>query len=265
MLIQLTLDCSLKCKHCMNSCSPVDIGRRMSMATVNKVIDFCKENYIGGQVFVISGGEPTLHPNWNTIIEMFLKEFPNSVITISSNGDFLNYDEKVEIMKNLLSTYSIRLNLQITSLEKWYDNYEFVHSKLDVIKTLPNTILVDDYKLHIMDIGRARNLDDEEIHPKDHPSCFKSYMVAKQVNNTQEWLTTLTMYGQFCHPLITWDGFVSHSESDKCSIIGRVDHFRFETAKRFKPCKNCRNYERFENRVKLGMRKEVQINEIINR
>lgn len=88
--ILLTTYCNRKCKYCFAQ-SKVELGkqsgdasRNMSMENFEKVIGFFKESRL--KKFSILGGEPTLHPEFNAMVDRVLREKEFKNVVIFSNG-----------------------------------------------------------------------------------------------------------------------------------------------------------------------------------
>ena len=71
MLIQITNTCHMLCPHCMQRSDAQQ--RHMSMETVEQCARHAEE--LGVMAVMISGGEPTEHPQFKEIVKRFLK-FP---------------------------------------------------------------------------------------------------------------------------------------------------------------------------------------------
>lgn len=63
MYLQITNKCNMRCAHCCNSCGP-----RGKHAKTETMIDAMKLGQETGEYYTIGGGEPTLHPDFLTIL-----------------------------------------------------------------------------------------------------------------------------------------------------------------------------------------------------
>lgn len=111
MLIQITNTCHMLCPHCMQRSDATP--RHMSMETVELCARHAEE--LGVMAVMISGGEPTEHPQFKEIVKRFLK-FP--VVGIISNGDWADNLEMIKTMRWLLSHRNV--SLQITNIPGIY-------------------------------------------------------------------------------------------------------------------------------------------------
>lgn len=64
MYLQITTKCNMKCEHCCFKCEPGK-GEHMSMEVFNAAMDLVSQYE---DFLTIGGGEPTLHPNFETIL-----------------------------------------------------------------------------------------------------------------------------------------------------------------------------------------------------
>ncbi len=70
--VNLTNHCNLSCSGCANSCSQAPDDGYMSIDQIEKFIDEMRQNHKGLRRIKLVGGEPTLHPQFNKILELFL-------------------------------------------------------------------------------------------------------------------------------------------------------------------------------------------------
>jgi len=85
LVLYITEDCNLRCKHCF-----VSAGKNNITLTLNKVKDYLYEYSTlkpEGKV-LLTGGEPFLHPDINQIVEFGYKS--KLKISINTNGTLLN-------------------------------------------------------------------------------------------------------------------------------------------------------------------------------
>lgn len=80
--LHITNRCNLTCSHCLFSSSPSD-ALELSM---NDIISFANEAYDAGcRMFALTGGEPFMHPDIDSIITLLLKR-PESHVAVLTNG-----------------------------------------------------------------------------------------------------------------------------------------------------------------------------------
>lgn len=70
--ILLTTRCNLACQYCFAQEKLVSSRMNMPIENVQRVIDFLKRSEF--PIFRVMGGEPTLHPRFNEIIQMAIQE-----------------------------------------------------------------------------------------------------------------------------------------------------------------------------------------------
>ena len=97
LFIELTnQNCNLKCKHCYINFEPYKkIKDFISVDVIKQAIIDLKDYDV--KMIYLTGGEPLLHPDFNTILRFCLKHKP---VTIFSNGININ-DKKAD--RNLKS------------------------------------------------------------------------------------------------------------------------------------------------------------------
>lgn len=83
-LIEITDRCNLTCPTCYAMSSP-HYGRHRTVAEVERMFDIIVENEGEPDVIQISGGEPTLHPNFFEILDL-AKTKPFKHIMLNTNG-----------------------------------------------------------------------------------------------------------------------------------------------------------------------------------
>lgn len=88
--VLFTTYCNRTCKYCFAK-GKVDFGqergdssKNLSMENLETIINFYKRSQLSR--FVVLGGEPTLHPNFNQMIDRILSEKDFEALVIFSNG-----------------------------------------------------------------------------------------------------------------------------------------------------------------------------------
>lgn len=114
-VIEVTDRCNLTCPTCYAGSSP-SYGRHRTLEEIKKMLDTVVANEKEPDVVQISGGEPTIHPNFFEILD-YAKTLPIRHLMINTNG--------IEIAKNKsfaerLKTYcpDFEVYLQFDSFEK---------------------------------------------------------------------------------------------------------------------------------------------------
>jgi len=100
LLIVTNLYCNHKCLYCIQQKSSLDIRANSKKINVDAVLKFLKRNRIAGSASVL-GGEATLHPDFDRLIEGLLFLYRKVIITTNLNGKwFENFPETLRKMKN---------------------------------------------------------------------------------------------------------------------------------------------------------------------
>ncbi len=114
-IIEITDRCNLTCPTCYAGSSPTH-GRHRTFEEVKTMLDTIVENEKEPDVVQISGGEPTLHPQFFEILD-YAKSLPIKHLMLNTNG--------IEIAKNIefvsrLKTYSpdFEIYLQFDSFKE---------------------------------------------------------------------------------------------------------------------------------------------------
>lgn len=132
--LEITDNCQLQCKHCFNSYHPVSMPRHLDLNTCQTLFRDCKSLNI--QSVFITGGEPFLHPEVNTIIKSALQCFNR--VTIATNGFILPDDKICEILRN----YNVSVQVSIDGNEHFHNyfrnNNQSYQNAYNTIKKLRN-------------------------------------------------------------------------------------------------------------------------------
>jgi hypothetical protein len=88
--IDITWDCNLKCFHCNRSCQQAPTREMMTVGQVRHFLEETRQRSVHWKIIHLAGGEPTLHPDFQNIVQMIL-EFrnrfsPDTRMIITSNG-----------------------------------------------------------------------------------------------------------------------------------------------------------------------------------
>ena len=82
MYLRITSKCNMRCGHCGYSCEPGK-GEHMTMATFHAALGVTQDL---GQHLVLGGGEPTLHPHFESITLQAMAASEESPLLIVTNG-----------------------------------------------------------------------------------------------------------------------------------------------------------------------------------
>lgn len=114
-VVEITDRCNLTCPTCFANSSPTH-GRHRTLEEVKKMLDTIVENEREPDVVQISGGEPTIHPQFFEILD-YAKTLPIKHLMVNTNGITIAKD--FEFVKRLASyTPGFEIYLQFDSLKK---------------------------------------------------------------------------------------------------------------------------------------------------
>lgn len=106
-LVELTSDCNLSCPMCYASSGPG--GEHLSLEAVRKSIDRLVEVEGRPEVLQLSGGEPTIHPEFAEILR-YAVNAPIDVVMINTNGVTLAKDDA---LLDLLTEHRLRIEVYL--------------------------------------------------------------------------------------------------------------------------------------------------------
>ena len=114
-LIEVTDFCNLRCPICYAGSGP-DRRTHRDLATIERMLDLVVRNERRPDVVQISGGEPTLHPDFFRILDM-ARERPLQHLMVNTNGSRIAADSE---FANRLAGYmpGFELYLQFDSFEE---------------------------------------------------------------------------------------------------------------------------------------------------
>jgi radical SAM protein with 4Fe4S-binding SPASM domain len=101
--IELTDACNLRCKHCYRESSP-DLSHRLPTLTLINLLHELHKN--GVHSLELSGGEPTIHPDFIQILDFSLQHF--GAVAVLTNGTLLN-----EPIYNIIEKYRHKAIVQV--------------------------------------------------------------------------------------------------------------------------------------------------------
>lgn len=88
-LVEITESCNLTCPMCYSSSAPG--GRHLSLAECRAAIDRLVEVEGRPEVLQLSGGEPTIHPDFAAVLDYAVAQ-PIDVVMVNTNGVRLAHD-----------------------------------------------------------------------------------------------------------------------------------------------------------------------------
>ncbi len=207
MLIRITNRCDMGCRHCMVDSVPD--GDHMGEETFDAALEFAQRCERGiPSPIVLSGGEPTQHPDILRYIHMVLAlpgVLPRQCVLIS-NGVFL---EDWSLREEILAS---GVTIQITRDRRFYPRAvpEVEHPRITYVDQL----------LGITSFGRARKNGIEAT--RCSPECYNLRALAQRYGFGYEALRRLRAFGKYCTPTIDADGTVRAGEASECLAIGTV-------------------------------------------
>jgi len=186
----------------------------MSRETFEKALLFSEmlEVLSPVRMTLLSGGEPTDHPNILEFIQM--AEDRGHFISLLSNGLWLDNEE---LRDQILSH---KLVIQVTNDPRFYPREPLVFEHPAI--TYVNSLSV------MMPIGRFAGKESEEVPTRKAPNCFNLRSLTRNLQDAQQAIATLRMrsihtsIGGWCTPSINVDGTVVAGESNGCHSIGTV-------------------------------------------
>ena len=166
MLIRITQKCSMGCPHCLVNATPD--GEHMTLATFKNAITFAMEVDLLAPL-LISGGEPTEHPQFLEFVDLALRH--NVKVLIFSNGTFLedkDYTDKILVRE---------IEVQITNDERFYPRR---------VPIIEHPKLMYEHKLRVLTpLGRGAVLAEkaQELPVSRAPGCFNLRSMARSMKS----------------------------------------------------------------------------------
>jgi len=198
MLVKITNSCHMNCSHCMEDASPN--GEHMTIETFEKTIKFVKQY---NPFLIISGGEPTEHPEFKQFIELTKKY--NIHTSVLSNGTFIKtHPEYLDLIQFQIINDKSYYPIEIKPIQ---------HENIVVFST--------QISAPISPFGRAvkNNIKSSRM----SPLCFNLRSITASTKNFQETIIFLRLKQKMCIPSIDIHGNLLAGESIFCSKIGTID------------------------------------------
>ena len=223
MLIRITNKCTMRCSHCFIDKSGPD-GEHMTDETFRSTLRFAAK--IGSFNLMISGGEPTEHPNLKwflVLLEIIKSEVPINIL-LASNGLWATSPERRDEIEGLLRVAVDQV--QITNDDRYYPTSLKDHRHL--FERSPY-LYID----RIESVIRCRRADENMIETsKFYPTCtnLKANVRRRQMLSlcsSAEALAnvvhSIELAGRICTPSVDVDGTIRLGEMDTCTAVGHVD------------------------------------------
>lgn len=215
MLLKITSQCSMMCKHCMNASQKK--GNHMEKDTFFNAIRFA--NRLNTPVLMLSGGEPTEHPNFRSMLVYALANF-NGKVLVTTHGKWLLED------KSLVKDFP-EVMWQVTNDQRYYP-FLFPRDKAKrLMKSHKNLHIFFEIGSHLYPQGRAVSYlkMNQDKYEGVGSKCFNLRSLTNTFGSFEMAVMQLRMGGKFCTPSVRWDGSVAMGESDECPSIGTVTDF----------------------------------------
>lgn len=214
MLLKITERCSMHCSHCMNRSD--ENGPHMSFETLQQAVR--KLNELPSRVLILTGGEPTDHPEFLPFAEYLsknLNHLDRRSIILATNGLF--FADHIETARQLHHFFP-EFHIQVTNDRRFYpkdidDSKPFFRLKyVTVCRTLQT----------IMPQGRA--LDNRIPTTRNSSTCIncRSFIHQLSESTIEATITALEQFHKYCAPAIGVDGLIRAGESSLCPAFGSV-------------------------------------------
>lgn len=138
MLIQITNKCHEGCAHCMQCSNPH--GEHMDMTTFKNALRFAR--FLGVSSYIITGGEPTEHPQFYEFCEALNRFIKGSKVvggfSITSNGTW--FPERKAERRNLQNLTIMLVCKSIPTLSGIKTRHSYLSIKMKLMPS-PKSLL----------------------------------------------------------------------------------------------------------------------------
>lgn len=198
MLVRITQKCRMNCSHCMVEAK--EDGAHMEPIVFGASLDFIERFEF--RVMMLSGGEPTEHPDLLDMIDLSLDRGFKTLVL--SNGMFLT---DPQLTQALLSKDVL---IQVTNDPRFYPQ------RIQPLKH-PKIMYEDSLQL-LSPFGRAKGMECS----RQSPLCFNLRSATRSYRDFQRGVFHLRSLAKMCTPSINVDGSISAGEAPSCHSIGNV-------------------------------------------
>lgn len=221
-MIKITERCTMGCRHCMNSATAD--GKDMEINVFKDCLNFLKENSLGKLNLIITGGEPTEHREFDSIMEELFKfnnEFSYfTAITVTTNGEVIqdNSERFLEYIKRAKES-GFQLFFQVSADVRYYPRRIKTHKR---IFREEGFVLCDNCVEQIYPQGRA--LENNIPWESRCSKCFNVRSISRQlVSPTLSDIENILISRmKFCTPHIKINGCIGLGESDLCPSAASI-------------------------------------------
>lgn len=256
MLLKITEHCSMGCSHCLSDCT--ENNKFMDEIILDQSIEFIKSHSSGLVSVVVSGGEPTEHPEFVKYLDKLvteLKNYPHISIIVTSNGLWMT--KHIHEFESIRDKFSYNncgkfVLWQVTNDPKYYpiDLYKVNINNLMKLKSMKNVCF--ERKIGwIYPQGRAEYNDLD--YTTRAPKCFNIRSAALHMESFTDLLIFLSTRNFNCIPCIEYDGTLKLGESylcKPCSNVWSSDMEIMESIRSFKCCKCSKAIEKLPEAAK---------------
>jgi hypothetical protein len=177
----------------------------MSLETFRTVLDFLESLQL--PILILSGGEPTNHPEFLTFFEEIAKRKVEYHLTLLSNGTFLNDSTLTQIILSQVTS------VQITNDDRFYPE------KVPVIEH-PKLMYENSIRL-VSPFGRA--LKNQLPITSRYPNCLNFRTLLVNDYTLKGAIYATRKQGRFCTPSINVDGTLVLGETRYCCPVGKLE------------------------------------------
>ena len=107
LTLMITEACNLSCPHCLLNCKNLHASPVLKEKVVNIIDEFSD---LGGEVLLITGGEPLSHPDWFDILGYACSSTSFTEVILQTNGAMVN----AEVIEKITSLNQNKLKIQIS-------------------------------------------------------------------------------------------------------------------------------------------------------
>jgi hypothetical protein len=220
------------CCHCLVDAHPE--GAHMSWDTFVASVAFQVqlEQQHAPAVLMLSGGEPTEHPQLLEMLE-YLDQLPQPafdtkmvkvrrMVFLLSNGLFLSDDKLRE------EVFRHDVLVQVTNDARFYPQRLPPHQRNWQEHWSGSRLCIEEHLRMLVRLGRAKNpyfaplAPGPEIEWRKTPMCFNLRSATGYYRSLPQALAALGKRGYWCSPSINVDGSIVAGEAPSCTKIGDV-------------------------------------------